>query len=94
MLVLTLTYKVDIIEVDRHRPAHVEWLKAAIAEGWMLAAGRQVPPVGGVLLAKGERGEIERLAATDPFVVEGVADVAVTEVAVSLVSPGLELLKG
>lgn len=94
MLVLTLTYKADLAEVDRHLEAHVAWLKAGIADGWLLAAGRQVPRTGGVLLARGERAEIERLAATDPFVTQGVAEVLVTEVTLALVAPGLEALKG
>ena len=94
MFVVTLTYKADVAEVDRHLDAHVAWLRQAMADGWLLASGRLVPRTGGVLVATGERAEIERLAATDPFVVEGVADLSVAEVALGLVAPGLEALKG
>ncbi|CAN5234688.1 YciI family protein [soil metagenome] len=93
MFIITLHYKVELDVVDSHMEAHVAWLKAGLADGWLLIAGRQVPRVGGILIAQGERAEIETKAATDPFVVNGVADLTITEFLPSFVAPGLESLK-
>ena len=93
MFIVTLTYKVPLDVVDGHMAAHVDWLKAGLADGWLLVAGRQVPRVGGILVARGDRADVEAMVATDPFVVNGVADVAVTEFVPSFVAPGLEMLK-
>jgi uncharacterized protein YciI len=93
MFVISLTYKAGLDAVDSHLDAHVAWIKAAIADGWLLMAGRKVPREGGILLARGERTDIEAKAATDPFVVEGVADVSVIEFAPSFAVPELEWLK-
>ena len=93
MFILTLTYIAPLEEVDRHAPAHIDWIKAGYASGVFLASGRKVPRTGGFILAKGERAEIEALVATDPFMVAGVTTYDVTEVAVSFTAAGLEQLK-
>jgi len=90
--IVTLTYVAELDAVDAQMGAHVAWLKAAIDAGVLLIAGRQVPRVGGVLVFRGARAEVEALAATDPFVTSGVATFAVTEMAVSLAADGLAAL--
>ena len=93
MFILTLTYVAPLEEIDRHAPAHIDWIKAGYTSGVFLASGRKVPRTGGFILAKGERAEIEALVATDPFMVAGVTTYDVTEVAVSFTAAGLEQLK-
>ncbi|NKN35510.1 GTP cyclohydrolase [Agrobacterium sp. a22-2] len=93
MLILSLTYKTSSEEADRHMAPHLAWVKEGYDRGWFLASGRKVPRTGGLILAKGDRAEIEAYAAEDPFTVHGVADYEVTEVALSTVIEGLEALK-
>ncbi|RYG21438.1 MAG: hypothetical protein EON93_25915, partial [Burkholderiales bacterium] len=69
MIIVLLSYTDD---VSPHRPAHVAWLKQALTDGRLITAGRQ-PETGGVLIANGERAEVEAWAATDPFLTSGVA---------------------
>ena len=69
--------------------AHVAWLEQGFAEGLLLIAGRQVPRVGGFVLCRGHKAEVEAYAASDPFVTEGVATVRVTEMAASFASEAL-----
>lgn len=87
--VIELTYQVPLEEVDRHMKAHVAWLEQGFAEGLLLIAGRQVPRVGGFVLCRGHKAEVEAYAASDPFVTEGVATVRVTEMAASFASEAL-----
>lgn len=84
--VVVLTYIGALDAVDAQMKAHVAWLEKGIAEGVLLLAGRQVPRIGGVLVFRGHRAEVEALAATDPFVTSGVATAAVTEIAASFAS--------
>lgn len=70
------------------------WVKQGYDSGMFLASGRKVPRTGGVILAKGERTDIEAFVAGDPFAVHGVADYEITEVAITTALPQLELLKG
>lgn len=93
MLILSLTYKKSSEEADRHMTPHLAWVKEGYDRGWFLASGRKVPRTGGLILAKGDRAEIEAYVAEDPFTVHGVADYEVTEVALSTVVAGLEALK-
>ncbi len=94
MIVAILNYVVPLEQVDLHRPAHIDWLKARYADGTMLASGRKAPPTGGVLLMHGERDAVEALIATDPFAVHNVADYAVHEFVPTMTAPGLEALSG
>ncbi|TKD52101.1 hypothetical protein FBR43_04185 [Sphingomonas baiyangensis] len=73
MCLVLLTYTADLEAVDAHLPAHVAWLEEAMRAGVMVLAGRRQPRTGGVLLFHGEPEAVEAVAATDPFVVEGVA---------------------
>jgi uncharacterized protein YciI len=88
MIIVLLTYTGDVIP---HRPAHVEWLKVALAAGRLVTAGRQ-PETGGVLIARGERPEVEAWWAGDPYSLAGVATAEFVEFTPSMAAPGLESL--
>lgn len=95
MFVVLLSYKVDPAVIERLRPAHIDWLKAGIAEGRLLVAGRKNPVTGGMLIARGpDRAEIEAWVATDPFLTEGAADAEIIEIGVTFCAPEFESMKG
>lgn len=93
MFILALTYVKPNEEADKHMELHMAWVKEGYAKGWFLASGRKVPRTGGVILAIGNRAEIEAYVAADPFMVHGVARYEITEVAVTTVAAGLDILK-
>jgi uncharacterized protein YciI len=94
MFILSLTYVVPLIEVDRHIAPHMEWVNAGYDSGAFLASGRKEPRTGGAILARGERAALEALVATDPFVLAGVAKYDITELVLGRTAPGLEQLRG
>lgn len=94
MFILSLTYVKPQEDADRLMEPHMTWVKQGYDSGMFLASGRKVPRTGGVILAKGERTDIESFVAGDPFAVHGVADYEITEVAITTALPQLELLKG
>jgi len=80
MFVIELTYKVSLAEIDAKMAAHVRFLKKYYAAGIFLVSGRKIPRDGGIILAAGTpREQIEAIAAEDPFVVHGLADVRIIE---------------
>ncbi|MEV0090764.1 YciI family protein [Streptomyces sp. NPDC050738] len=90
MFALELTYTAPAEAVDALLDAHVTWLDLQYAAGTFLASGRKVPRDGGVILAVGgDREEIEKLTATDPFVVAGVCAYRVTEFLATRTAPEL-----
>ena len=93
MLIISLSYTVPIEEVDAHLDAHVAWLKEGYRSGMFVASGRKVPRRGGVILARGERDEVESMAACDPVVTQGVATCEITEFAVTMTGEGLGALR-
>ena len=95
VFVVTLTYLVDLSEVDAALPEHVAWLDQQYADGVFIASGRQVPRVGGLIRVAGtNREDLERRLALDPFGRLGLAEHAVVEFVPSRVADGLEQLLG
>lgn len=94
MFIISSTYTAPLDEVDAIRPAHIEWLKAQHAAGHFHGWGRKTPPTGGVILAVGERAVIEALAATDPYILAGVAEPEIIEFNPAFLAPGLDVLGG
>lgn len=94
MFILSLTYLKSVQEADRFMAAHMDWVSEGYYRGVFIASGRKTPRTGGVILAQGERHQIEAYVADDPFVVEGIAVCEVIEVAITRTVAGLEGLKG
>ncbi|MFF2520583.1 YciI family protein [Streptomyces liangshanensis] len=90
MFVLEVTYTVPLDQVDPLLADHVSWLDASYDSGVFLASGRKNPRDGGVILAVGgDRAEIERLVATDPFVTGGICEYRITEFTATKTAPAL-----
>jgi uncharacterized protein YciI len=74
MFVLLSEYLRPPEDVAEVLPRHSEWVVAQYEAGRMLVSGRRQPPVGGLLVARGEsRDDVLAWVADDPFVLEGVA---------------------
>nr|WP_316655707.1 YciI family protein [uncultured Gellertiella sp.] len=93
MLLLDLTYLVPLAEAEPHMDSHMTWVAAGYDRGLFLASGRKNPRTGGVILSRGERGEVEAWCNEDPFVVNAIAEYRITELVVSRTAEGLEALK-
>ena len=93
MVIVSLTYKRPLEDVEKHGAAHVEWLGKGYDAGLLIASGRKVPRTGGVIIARGTLASVKALCETDPFFVHQVADYDFTEVEVLYTASGLEALK-
>jgi uncharacterized protein YciI len=94
MFIISLTYIKSSEEADKHMEPHMAWVAKGYESGMFVASGRKVPRTGGVLLALGERSQIEAFVAADPFAIHEIAAYDISEVAVTKTAPGLEALKG
>lgn len=80
MFIVKITYTVPLETVDKHLPAHVEWLHKHEAEGKLIVYGRLVPRTGGVIMARTkDRAELDALLACDPFRINKVGTYEVIE---------------
>ncbi|NGN44277.1 hypothetical protein G6N74_24710 [Mesorhizobium sp. CGMCC 1.15528] len=93
MFVVSLTYTAPLTEIDKHRDAHMAWVKACLDEGIFLASGAKKPRTGGVILARCTREVLDKRLREDPFAIAKVADYDVTEFVATTVSAGLEALR-
>lgn len=93
MLILSLTYVTELEQADAQMEAHMAWVKEGYDEGWFIASGRKIPRTGGVILANGDRAEIEAFCDNDPFVVHGIAQYEITECTFTTAADGFENLK-
>ena len=85
-----LTYTAPLEEVDRHIPAHRQFLERQYAAGVFLLSGRKEPRDGGVILATAaSRAELDTVLAQDPFQVHGLADYQVVQFHPTLGAPAV-----
>lgn len=91
MFVVSISYKVDLSEVDKLVPEHITFLEKFYEQGNFLASGPKVPRTGGVILAKAEsKSELRNILAQDPFYQQGLADYDITEFIPSKHAAGFE----
>jgi uncharacterized protein YciI len=92
VFVLLLSYVRPVEEVDALMREHMAWLNEQYDAGRFVVSGRQVPRTGGVIVARGDdREEIERIAASDPFVTGGVATCEVIQFRASQTADGFDV---
>lgn len=73
MFVIELTYQAPLTAIDARMPAHMAFLRTQYKAGHFVMSGRQLPRVGGIILAVGESKEqIEGIIRQDPFVSDGL----------------------
>jgi uncharacterized protein YciI len=92
--VVSLSYKVDLSEVDNHIKEHVAFLEKYYEKGNFIASGRKVPRTGGVILAQAESKEsLMTILQEDPFFKANIANYEIIEFAPTKVAQGFESLK-
>ncbi len=95
MFVLIAKYTKPAEEVDKHLEGHKAWIKGNFESGRFLLTARQVPLVGGLILATGDSvAEMRDLIAEDPFFTSGSAEYDVLEFDPVRSTPDLESLIG
>lgn len=95
IFIASLTYTAPIERIDAVLADHLAWLKAGHEAGHFLAWGPREPRDGGLIFIKApSRAEAEALLMHDPFMVEGLAEVAVIEWLPRFAFPGLEAFHG
>lgn len=79
MYLMISTYLVPLDEVDRLRGQHLAFLDTLEQRGLMVAAGRQDPPAGGVVIldVASEAAAFETMA-QDPYVLASAAEYRAT----------------
>jgi uncharacterized protein YciI len=79
MILAVSRYLRPLEEVNEARSAHQEFLAALDDRGLLVMAGRQRPPVGAVIVLRGDDAdEAETLLNDDPYVERGLAAYTVT----------------
>jgi uncharacterized protein YciI len=95
MFVVTLNYIAELSAIDEAMPRHMAHLRKQYEDGIFLISGRQVPRVGGVIIATDvDREDLEQRIAADPFVAEGLAEATIVEFNASQTAPQLKGLLG
>ncbi|WP_424950157.1 YciI family protein [Deinococcus sp.] len=75
LFIVTSSYLKSKDEVAAVTPQHREWLDGHYRSGLFLVSGRMVSEHGGVILAKCDtQTELEKVFATDPFVLAGCSE--------------------
>ena len=57
MFIIDLTYKKDLVEVEKYLPEHISFLDKYYASGHFIASGRKNPRIGGIILVNTDSKE-------------------------------------
>ena len=91
MFLLRATYNRPIEEVDQLLEEHTAWIMKNFEAGRILLTARQVPLVGGLILARGDSAdEMWAMLEEDPFKSSGMAEYEVLEYAPVRAAEGVE----
>ncbi|WP_226649501.1 YciI family protein [Microbulbifer variabilis] len=94
MFIVSLTYKAELAEVDKHIEGHVAFLEKYYASGNFIASGRKVPRTGGVILVQaGNLNEVQKIIQEDPFHIADLVNYEITEFIPTMASKEFESLK-
>jgi uncharacterized protein YciI len=95
IFIASLTYTVPIERIDAALEAHLAWLDAGHKAGYFIAWGPREPRDGGLIFVKAaSRAEAEALLQSDPFMMQGLADLAIIQWTPRFAFPGLEAFNG
>ncbi len=95
MFLLLGRYLKPADEVEEYLDAHRAWVRDHVKAGVFIAAGREIPLQGGLIVATGvTRDEVDAIIAKDPYFIQKVAEYDVREYDVVLATPGTEALQG
>lgn len=79
MFLILLTYTAPLSTIDELVEAHYTNPDGVFAKGMVRMAGRLEPRTGGMIIAEGERAEVEAAVASDPFLTNGAATARIIE---------------
>lgn len=75
MIIVELTYKVDLAAIDRHLADHRNFLESYYQQGYLLVSGPKEPRTGGIIIAlTNNLHELTAVLAQDPFYLHDLAD--------------------
>jgi uncharacterized protein YciI len=75
MIIIQLTYKTPISEVDKYLQAHREFLDYHYKQGLLIVSGPMKPRTGGIIIAASNNKEqVESIFKQDPYYLAEIAD--------------------
>lgn len=75
MIIVQLTYKAPMSDVDKYLQAHREFLDYHYKQGLLVASGPMKPRTGGIIIAAtSDRAHLEAILQQDPYCVAEIAD--------------------
>ncbi len=81
MVIILLSYKKEIFEVEKIIESHNEFLNKYYAENKVIFSGRKNPRTGGIIVLRNvNKDEAMEIIKQDPFYQNEIADYDVTEV--------------
>lgn len=90
MIIIELTYKKSLEDVNKFLEAHRGFLKKYYAQGILIASGPKNPRDGGIILARCNKETAAKLIVDDPFYQHEIAEYKFIEFEPSKCVDGLE----
>jgi uncharacterized protein YciI len=94
MFIVSITYKVELNQVDNFLDEHIMFLKQEYKNKNFILSGRKEPRTGGIIISPlKSQADLEKVLNKDPFKRENLANYNIIEFTPSMFSDELEFLK-
>lgn len=93
MFIISLTYLVELSDVDHYLDEHIDFLNECYKQEIFLASGPKVPRTGGVIFAKAKsQNTLLDTLQKDPFWIHNIAQYDIIEFTPNRAHPQLDYL--
>lgn len=79
MLIIELSYRKPLVEIEKQIMAHRNWLDQYYEKGLFVASGPKNPRDGGIIIALTDQKTAAQLITEDPFYKHDLASYKITE---------------
>lgn len=79
MVIVNITYTVELNKIEEKLDAHIEFLNKYYTNNKFICSGRKNPRVGGIILCNTDKEEANKIIQEDPFYINKLGDYEIIE---------------
>ncbi|GAA0092923.1 YciI family protein [Paraclostridium bifermentans] len=89
MVIVNITYTVELDKIEQKLEEHIEFLNKYYANNKFICSGRKNPRTGGVILCNTNKEEVSEIIKEDPFYINNLGNYEIIEFEASKINKEL-----
>ncbi|HBI93682.1 MAG TPA: GTP cyclohydrolase [Terrisporobacter glycolicus] len=89
MVIVNITYTVELKKIEQKLEEHIGFLNKYYANNKFICSGRKNPRTGGIILCNADKEEVSRIIKEDPFYINNLGNYEIIEFEASKINKEL-----